>query len=410
MVRAYAAEQLRAGREPDRRQAGDKDRGLVVKSTSALLTWQGPWGVIDDATGPACQGDLQRLVAALKDHPATKCLWAGVLGRMEVWVARHHLDLWAAGLEVCTRSWRKDGTVRVHVHAFVQRGSQLRRQDLSQCRLGGVQPHRSADGMHTRARGRALQTAYNAGMYYVQAPKIGQVFSAGCREPHTDYVVQVELITGLWQTNKMSDESAFAEYVRQKRDVERHVSNLRRQVQLRQELELLQSQQEAAAALQATVRPSRVLPAVNDWLEEQRKPAFRQRFLVLDGPSRTGKTRYAVGLKGPGATLELNCAGVTCEPDLRAFRPGQHRCLVFDEAAASMVVRNKKLFQAPVDGVCMGQSSTNCYAYTVSCHQVLMVVCSNKWSAELEELSREDREWLQQNQVYVHVSEPLWLP
>ena len=74
-----------------------------------------------------------------------------------------------------------------------------------------------------------------------------------------------------------------------------------------------------------------------------------------------------------------------------------------------MVVRNKKLFQAPLEPVQLGQSSTNCFAYAISCHGVLLVVCSNKWRAELQELSDEDREWLERNQVYVHVTEPLWL-
>ena len=56
----------------------------------------------------------------------------------------------------------------------------------------------------------------------------------------------------------------------------------------------------------------------------------------------------------------------------------------------------------------LGQSATNCFAYSICCHNVLLVVCSNKWATELDELSGDDREWLLRNQVYVHVDQPLW--
>ena len=81
---------------------------------------------------------------------------------------------------------------------------------------------------------------------------------------------------------------------------------------------------------------------------------------------------------------------------------------MFDGFRCGMVVGNKKRFQAPPDPVQLGQSSTNCFAYTLCVHQCLLVVASNKWAAELAELSEADRAWLQANQAYGPGTTPSW--
>ena len=39
----------------------------------------------------------------------------------------------------------------------------------------------------------------------------------------------------------------------------------------------------------------------------------------------------------------------------------------------------------------------------------MFVIATNRWSSALQELVREDREWLQANQVHVLVEQPLWV-
>ncbi len=399
-----------AEQEPDHRQRRCATREEYVQATSVLLTWQGAWGVIDDVgTRSRSAQALDALTRALREHPAVVALWDGVRHRLAFWAERLRLESWACSCEVCVRTLEDSGEVRVHVHAFVQRTSQLRTSDVLAMRLGGTTAHRSKSAAHTRARGRNLQSCYSAGLYYCQAPKVGQVFSAGNKRPFKDYIVSVDLITQMWQQDKLSDQDTVAQYVLNKKDVDRHVSNLRRQVALREELALQERAASARAQLSRHVRPPRKVPEVEAWLKEQACVRFRQKFLVLDGASQLGKTRFAHSLRGEAATLDVNCSGVQTEPDLRSFRPSVHATILFDEASCSMVVRNKKLFQAPPDPVQLGQSSTNCFAYTISVHQCLLVVASNKWAAELEDLSEADRAWLQANQAYVHVTEPLWL-
>ena len=163
------------------------------------------------------------------------------------------------------------------------------------------------------------------------------------------------------------------------------------------------------ATLRQQIKPRRFVPEVEQvWLVEQRQMRKRQRFLVLEGPSCTGKTVYATTLAEVGRTLELNCAS-TVEPDLRAFRPDLHTCVVFDEASCEMVLRCKKLFQAPDQWVSMSHSQTNCHSYQVWMHGCMLIVCSNRWSQELTRLSECDRSWLVQNSVHVQVDSPLWV-
>ena len=47
--------------------------------------------------------------------------------------------------------------------------------------------------------------------------------------------------------------------------------------------------------------------------------------------------------------------------------------------------------------------------YKVWVNDALLAIESNRRAVALEELVREDREWLQANQVYVHVTQPLWI-
>ena len=39
----------------------------------------------------------------------------------------------------------------------------------------------------------------------------------------------------------------------------------------------------------------------------------------------------------------------------------------------------------------------------------MFVIATNRWASALKDLVKEDREWLQANQVYVHGTQPMWL-
>ena len=72
-----------------------------------------------------------------------------------------------------------------------------------------------------------------------------------------------------------------------------------------------------------------------------------------------------------------------------------------------MRLRVKKLAQASVDMVRLGQSATNVVSYIVWFHRVKMVVASNVWARDLARCSKADREWLKENSYYLFVDSPM---
>ena len=157
------------------------------------------------------------------------------------------------------------------------------------------------------------------------------------------------------------------------------------------------------------MRPCRELPAVSAWEASFAQTCFRYNSLVLDGPSKMGKTLFCRSRSlGSGELLELDCAGADT-PDLTAFEFGRHTMILCDEASSSMVLRYKKLFQASASYCVLGSSKMNCHAYEVWPHAVKFVVASNRWKAELDKFSAEDSSWLCANSVYVYVDRPLWV-
>ena len=74
-----------------------------------------------------------------------------------------------------------------------------------------------------------------------------------------------------------------------------------------------------------------------------------------------------------------------------------------------MVLKNKRLFQAPNTPVIVGSSPTNALAYSVFLGDTLLVVASNNWEQELAALPEKQRDWLVGNMVFVSVQEKLYL-
>ena len=162
-------------------------------------------------------------------------------------------------------------------------------------------------------------------------------------------------------------------------------------------------------ALANEMRPCRSIPEVTAWEATFQEMRFRYNFLVLDGPSKMGKTLFCRSRSlGRGVLLEIDCAGADT-PDLSGYQFGKHTMILCDEGSAEMVLRYKKLFQASASFVTLGSSKTNCHAYDVWAHAVKFVVTSNRWKAELDKLPAADSRWLEDNSVYVYVDSPLWI-
>ena len=136
----------------------------------------------------------------------------------------------------------------------------------------------------------------------------------------------------------------------------------------------------------------------------------KKKFLVLEGESGLGKTEFVKGLFGVENTLELNCANCGVHPDLRRSDVDRHQCVLFDEGTVAMVSANRKLFQAPASWVDMGHSPTGRDVYHVFLNDAVLVISSNRWSEQVNQLRlQSDRDWIEKNQVLVVVTGPMYL-
>ena len=124
-----------------------------------------------------------------------------------------------------------------------------------------------------------------------------------------------------------------------------------------------------------------------------------------------GKTRVVQNalVDSPEQALILDCADAVVPALKGNYVRSKHPLIMFDEAHASMIIRCKKLFQASVNPVTYGSSPTNQFVHTVWLHGVKLVIGSNCWKEEVSKLEESEREWIDNNSVYVYVDSPLWV-
>ena len=249
----------------------------------------------------------------------------------------------------------------------------------------------------------------NQGFFYAQVTKTGTLAQGGNWYPFKNYLVNSDWVMNLWQQGKVTGQTARAVILQCRKNVPRLLENHLVVEREMQKTELSEVVRRTQLALANEMRPCRSIPEVTAWEATFQEMRFRYNFLVLDGPSKMGKTLFCRSRSlGRGVLLEIDCAGADT-PDLTGYRFGKHTMILCDEGSAQMVLRYKKLFQASASFVTLGSSKTNCHAYDVWAHAVKFVVTSNRWKAELDALPAADSRWLEANSVYVYVDSPLWI-
>ena len=375
-----------------------------VKQTSVMLTYfvedTEEWNVAREHV-PALLADR------LREMTSVVALWQRILDFTKQTRETLCADDFCVCLEYCPTTLATTGRARLHFHLLLKCSGRrfMRVPPLTQLSFESSRPN-----LATLLQGMRGKVDHGwSGFFYCSVEKIGHLFHSTSREPFRHYLVQSSWVMNLLQGSKITHALA--------RDlIVKTCSNLCRQLQ---ELDVLEREHERALVEKARALAVRELsrelqewvevPAVTRW--EQQYSTVRQRysFLVLAGPSKMGKTMYARSLTPPDMDfLEINCSAGQ-EPDLRAFRFSRHALILFDEIQAQQVAKQRKLFQASPTLVQLGASPTNCHCYQVYCHRVRFVLSSNTWETSLAELSRDDRDWILVNSVYVRVDTPLWV-
>ncbi len=384
------------------------------RGSGTMFRYSGSWSRVPDAELSAVlaakgHAAIPEVCARLKRHPYVQGLWHEFSTFSQQLVSTTPIARWTAALELHVEAslGANPPVPSVHIHfMFDAIGKTISFRAEAGLKFRNSQPYKSLSA--PVARGRACKRAYDQGHFYLTPLKTGAICHATNAPPFKSYPVSPEWITGMWQGDKLSPEAAKELYLKCKKHVKQYCDNVSAQVQMTQQNNLQERQAAAQAALRRMQRPRVYLePVEQDFLPQFQVDMFRRRFLVLDGPTKLGKTMFASSLAGPERTLELNCAS-SMEPNLRDFDSDVHRAVVFDEASCAMVLRHKKLFQGGVQPLELASSNTNCYSYKVWVYGAMMIVTSNTWSAELQELSIEDASWLRSNSVHVYCTQKLY--
>ena len=378
-----------------------------VPKTSVLLTWQGPWGCLFQLDPiPTDDKEVESLLPRVK----AKCnmLWTDFLEQGRLWAHAHKARNYAQSLELCCQTLKTTGQVRVHLHAWfhfcdARKATQQEFLYPHEFKFKNTTPVPSSflfsgvGGIRSR----------NAGAFYLSAPKIGAIKSFSSLQMFQDYSPMPSWITAMVGGLKMNFTDAEDLYAKcisgAKFNIEqiRYVNSYWMQKRREEERLLVELK------IRANQRPFKKIDDVDTWLKQYAEIRDRYLFLVLDGDSQFGKTRFAANLTTADRFFLVDCSSAT-EPELRLFDRDQHDVVCFDEAKPSMIIRAKKLVQAGVDMARLGQSATNQVSYQVWFHRVKLVVCCNGWDEQVRKMPSEDAAWLKKNSVYVKVTEPLF--
>lgn len=381
-----------------------KDDVRRYQGKQFLFTCNGDWGLVQVPKDVSLSPVLSEAIEQLKNLDTVTALWLKVREAALGLRVRLGADDVAVCLELCPKTYKDSGVVRLHAHVALACHTKMRFRlsEAQQTFLGGKYKLQT-DEVMGKQRKIGWQT-----FYYTSCPKISQLWSYATKEPFADYLVNANWIWNHLQSGKISVESARHELVRTCGRLTQHLPNLDR---LRSELiarELSGTIAEREAAFAAQRRPYKKIKPVQDLVDDLATPRERRKFLVLDGPSRMGKTQYAMSLFGRESSLEVNAAGED-QPSLQHFDFKRHKMILLDEASPEMVLKNRKVFQAPNAVLELGQSKTNCHSYQVYLNNVLFVIASNGWVDEVGALPPSSRKWIEANQVLINVTRPLWV-
>ena len=300
---------------------------------------------------------------------------------------------------------------RIHIHAYWH-------HDVNNCYNG------TALGWMFRGaapllklgvgKGRNKESMRNRGHYYCQAPKEGRLFCATNYIMNLHFIVEPKWIMALWTLRKLSHTNAKSEILQARGRVAHSLKEISTVETMEEALEIEAEKKQVHESLKSHMRPFWEIPLVAEWADQYKRDVpnamygvkARFKFLVLNGPSCYGKTQFAKSIFGVDNSLLVPCENIS-SPCLKDFRRGVHKCIVFDECSSSIVVQNKMLFQANSDGVLLGQSQCNEYAYWKYLYCTPMIVCCNDWMKGIE-ASSPDGNWLFTNSMFLEITHPLW--
>ena len=396
-----------------------------------MLTFHGPWGADlfeeHQQAGLPVSDDFLRQV-----YDKTRCdpQWEKLVEKFQNHIVKaaltHGIPHVSTAIEMCLKS---ASHVRVHLHAMISGNrTRLRADHWDVYTFEGmpvahvsfsvsnrvVEHSKKGDREKSEAgqprlmpNGRRTPEAH----YYLQFPKDGMLAQRSNFKKWQDFAVKIKWIKNQMQRRKISLADCIAEAIGSRDGARNFVTEVEWLIKKEKDINIARKVLELQTVLrhgQKQFKPDPMLVSV--WKQQYinciAEARCRFRPLVLQGPSRVGKSRWAMSFFEAGQCLVLDCQN-SVEPNLRQFDPTVHKAIIFEEAPGSMVVRHKMLFQAGPNSISMGQSATNCNVYDVLVYGVQMIICTNAFFESVRE--PHDLEWLHSNIVFLEVTEPTWV-
>ena len=384
---------------------GSEKAKRFLNCSSALLTWNGDWGVLENVPEGLSGESMDTLCCHVRKLAEAKSIWEDFLEHIERLVEKYHLPAWGACAELCGKTYNETGKFRVHTHFFFKAPGAVQMYSAEPLSFRASTPHKVPGSIVGRGRGKmAFQ-----GLYYTVAPKIGSLWTHSNCISHVDFQVNPDWPMQLACAGKMHVPVARQEIIRTGRCLVRKIADFDRWVDLTEEMSLQQEIDDLQSYLRTTNSPFRSYEEVTSWLEECGRRKSRKRFLVIEGRSGLGKSEYVRSLFPSGSVLELNCAALK-DICLRGFKSQVHRCIFWDECKPQLVVENRKVFQCPAVWIDLGHSGTGQYVYKVWLAGAVMIIAANGWTSQVDSMTcKDDRDWLHANAKVLEVKEPMWL-
>jgi hypothetical protein len=375
-----------------------------IQRKCVCLTFNGEWGFIpmDVPTDYSSEQGLRNLRDRMRDHSDCVKLWR----RLQLWAAdvqkRFSLFRMSHCIELSIQTLA-EGIVRVHVHVCLEREPKLNvlANDAALQFLGSA-PFFKMDDMFTRSQRSGHRPNTNQAHSYIQGPKTSKIFASGKPIPFLDDSAKSEWVSNRIQDGQFALEACREEFVKCGRYLRENLAILDLVQQERSHM----APKEHILGVQRRLRRSRMpvhtYEQVVNFNAQFETEKNKRPILVINGPRGLGKTTFVRSLCEPQEILELSCEGMA-EPDLREVKFNQTRVVLLNECSAKLILSYKKVFMGSPASVTLGSSKWGCYSYKVWTHGVKFVVCTNRWTEDLEALPPSDQQWLQRNTILLQV-------
>jgi hypothetical protein len=324
-----------------------------LSAKSALLTYNGKWGIIDHSCYKGLLKHPELLCKALRKNPQVIAIHEELKELAAEAKEKLFLSNYAIFTELCDTTLLEEGIIRVHCHFMLEAAfsNKLRIRNPELLAFRGSLPIKSSATMLAQV-GTSSHKSSAAGMYYLLMPKLTKIFSYGTSRPFLDFRVNPDHIMAFVQSKKISVDDAKIELLQTYKDSEKHIRTLEFVTLRLDEIKRSEKIMRRSKDLQQTRFPRRYIRVVDEqFLPHMLELKDRHKILVLDGPSQVGKTTFCKQLaKNPEKEyVEIDCSGLTTAPNFHVLT--DHTSIIcWDEVGPQYVCDYRKIFQGPEKG------------------------------------------------------------